>query len=145
MRRLNRIFTKKGLRALLFRCKEESGLAYVYRPELLRKVLAEPLAAVILKEEGYPAGNVDVCLTRLAKRLCENRNFPHEIGLFLGYPPEDVRAFMLNPSEGVKFTGYWKAYNNVERAKKICSNYRKCTNAFCKAISNGQTLEQLIA
>ena len=51
-------------------------------------------AKSLLREQGYdglaPAG----CLSRLRQRLTQEPEFPHEIGLFLGYPPEDVRGFM---------------------------------------------------
>ena len=37
--------------------------------------------------------------SRLIKRLNEDAEFPHEIGLFPGYPPEDVRGFIENRAE----------------------------------------------
>lgn len=38
----------------------------------------------------------------------------NEVGLFLGYPPEDVRCFMNDSRRGVKCTGCWKAYGDEE-------------------------------
>ena len=47
------------------------------------------------------------CLARLIERLKDADEFPHEIGLFLGYPPEDVEGFIQEPN-GQKYTGIWK-------------------------------------
>ena len=63
----------------------------------------------------------------LFTQITEDTAFSHEIGLFLGYPPEDVRCFMKNSPQGVKYTGPWKAYSNQEEAEKKSRLYRRCT------------------
>ena len=57
---------------------------------LLRARLARPEAAQMLARAGYPAG-MEAMLRTLSLRL-SGEEFPHEIGLFLGYPPEDVEG-----------------------------------------------------
>ncbi|KRQ87637.1 hypothetical protein ABG79_00438 [Caloramator mitchellensis] len=47
---------------------------------------------------------------------------PHEIGIFLGIPKEDVMAFISN-NIPCKFCGYWKVYYDVEQAKEIFLKY----------------------
>ena len=37
-------------------------------------------------------------------------DFPHEIGLLLGYPPEDVSGFIENGGKNFLCSGYWKVY-----------------------------------
>lgn len=56
-------------------------------------------------------------LMRLSKRLNENGDFPHEIGLFLGYPVKDVEGFIENKGENFLLCGCWKVYSNAGRAK----------------------------
>lgn len=46
------------------------------------------------------------------------KDFPHEIGLFLGYPLEDVQGFIENRAEGYKCVGCWKVYGDEEYAKQ---------------------------
>ena len=94
VRSLNRVLVPRGLRAMPMRYGKTRALIYVYRPDRLQKDLMDEQARNLLREQGYdglaPAG----CLSRLRRRLTQNPEFPHEIGLFLGYPPEDVRGFM---------------------------------------------------
>ena len=157
IRELNKTLTKYGLRAIPVRCTDEMTLVYVYRPEFLSRDLSDPEAVEILKKMGYlnDAGNgactsaglpvhPEKCLVRLVKRLQENDGFPHEIGLFLGYPPVDVKGFMENPRQGVKCVGFWKVYGDKEKAERTFSRYRKCTETYKREISSGKSLEQLI-
>ena len=80
----------------------------MYRPNKLEEDFRNHEAQEILGAKGYPVGNVDQCVVELVRRLNESETFPHEIGLFLGYPPKDVAAFMENSSAGVKYVGIWK-------------------------------------
>lgn len=54
----------------------------------------------------------------IVRKLRRSEDFPHEIGLFLGYPLEDVAGFMELGPCSCKCTGCWKVYGNVEAAKK---------------------------
>lgn len=157
IRALNKILTKHGLRAIPVWCTEEMTLVYVYRPDYLFRDLSDPEAIEILKQMGY-LGETDregsavngmpvrpeKCLVRLVKRLQNNEGFPHEIGLFLGYPPVDVKGFINHPRQGVKCVGFWKVYGDKEQAERTFSSYRKCTETYKREISSGKTLEQLI-
>ena len=49
-----------------------------------------------IRNFGYDDINLAKCLNRLAIRLKVD-DFPHEIGLVLGYPLDDVKAFIKNP------------------------------------------------
>ena len=52
--------------------------------------------------------------------------FPHEIGLFLGYPPEDVLQYYIKKGKDYLFSGYWKVYTNPEKAIEIFRLYDEC-------------------
>ncbi len=144
LRMLNSILSKKGLHLLTINMGNRT-LIYLYRPERLQKDLTDPTAKKILKEKGYPCGNYKYCLAELIKHLKSDSDFPHEIGLFLGYPPSDVKRFMESPCEGVKCAGCWKAYSNELEAKKTFEIYKKCTAFYSKECENGRPLEALIA
>ena len=75
--------------------------------------------------------------------LGRDEGFPHEIGLFLGYPPSDVECFMKDPYKGVKCCGCWKAYSEPEKAVKIFRKYKQCTEIYREMNKNGKTLAQL--
>lgn len=64
----------------------------------------------------------------------EGREFPHEVGIFLGYPLWDIRAFMQNPRREAKLTGYWKVYYKVEKAREQFQKYDRCIALLQKRI-----------
>ncbi|MCR5835122.1 MAG: DUF3793 family protein [Lachnospiraceae bacterium] len=144
IKKLNRILIKKGLRLIPLREKSGITLIYLYRPERLKSELVSPETKSILAEKGYPCGNPDRCVVELIKRLVENDNFPHEIGVFLGYPPKDVRGFMNSPCDGVKCVGCWKVYDNQKKAEKTFEKYKICSLIYKEEISRGKTLESMI-
>ena len=69
-------------------------LVYVYRPARVARLLAAPHMLDFLAGEGYTPGTADELLDQLAERLCCEGDFPHEIGVFLGYPLADVIGFI---------------------------------------------------
>lgn len=75
--------------------------------------------------------------------MMEDDEFPHEVGLFLEYPPEDVQCFMKDTRCGVKCTGCWKAYGNEKEAQLTFVKFRKCTEVYRKGLSDGKSLLQL--
>ena len=90
----NRMLSPKGLRIMPMRFNDGRALIYVYRPSRLSKDLSESLAEDMLDSFGYGGKTPERCVSELMKRLRKNEAFPHEIGLFLGYPPEDVKGFI---------------------------------------------------
>ena len=94
VRSLNRRLSPKGLCLLPLRFTPGSVLLYLYRPATLRRDLSDGLARDILAQAGYEGDSCGRCVATLIRRLRQGSDFPHEIGLFLSYPPEDVRGFV---------------------------------------------------
>ncbi len=143
-RELNHALVDKGLRAVPVQRPGSPMLVYLYRPCRLCRDLNRPDSRRILERKGYDCRNADRCVAQLARHFAEDSTFPHEVGLFLGYPPSDVEKFMEDPECGVKCVGCWKAYGNEDEARKIFSKYRKCTEACRRGVECGKTLKQLI-
>ncbi len=143
IRRLNHLLRKKGLRAVLCKKCKRYALLYVYRPEMLKKDLKDPGAVSILSDRGYDYENTDICLAQLIKHIDSDKSFPHEIGLFLGYPASDVSGFIRDSRTGVKCCGCWKVYSDKDRAEKIFKKYKRCTDTYRKLFKKGMTIEQL--
>lgn len=143
IRDLNRRFTSRGLRIIPLKYKD-SILIYAYRPSQLDKDLRCPLACSILKSKGYDIKSADLCLVKLINKLKAEGDFPHEIGLFLGYPPTDVAGFIHSSTEGVKCVGCWKVYGNLKEAQDTFSRYERCTKAYKDLIKHGSHLDELI-
>lgn len=143
IRRLNGILVKKGIRVLPLRYHDRHALIYAYRPSRLLLDLQQCDACRLLKERGYTSGTPEQCIIRLMQRLAEGEEFPHEIGLFLGYPPEDVYGFIKNKAGGYKCVGEWKVYGDEDKARETFAKYRKCTQVYCAQYAQGRSMEQL--
>lgn len=128
----------KGLKTkILCSCKNRK-LVLVYNEALLKKQLSQTEAKNILSEYGYPSWyTIDDYLERLSARIRSSGGFPHEIGVFLGYPTEDVIGFIQNKGENFKLCGAWKVYGSVEKAKRTFTNYDKCRNFLCNKLNEG--------
>ena len=142
LRRLNRRLGRKGLRILPLKWRDGMALLYLYRPKLLERDLGDPLARALLSECGYAPGSAGACLTRLIARLRTGTGFPHEVGLFLGYPPADVDGFM-HRKEAFKLCGLWKVYDDVESALRQFARCRRCTEVYLNCLSRGFSLDRL--
>ena len=144
LRCLNEILRRKGLRVIPLRYTDNYVLIYLYRLENLKKDLMRPVTRSILCEKGYNCTDPDKCVVQLVKHVKDDKDFPHEIGLFLGYPEKDVKGFMNSPDEGVLCVGYWKVYGDVEKAERTFKLFNRCTEVYCRALKHGKSLEQLI-
>ena len=142
LRLLNRRLRHKGLRILPLRWRNGKALLYLYRPKLLEHDLRDPLSQQLLSERGYACENANACLARLMSRLRTEEDFPHEIGLFLGYPPADVDGFMHRKEE-CKLCGLWKVYDDVESAIRQFARCKHCTEVYLDCLSRGFPLERL--
>lgn len=124
---------------------DKSMLIYIYRKSLLKKELKSVKIQNFLSEYGYTNYNVDSCLTLLKKRIEKSPCFPHEIGIFLGYPFEDVMGFIENKGLNFKLCGHWKVYCNEEYAKNCFIKYKKCTDNYTKQFISGKSIAELTA
>lgn len=143
LQRLNRIFSKKGLRLLPLRFSEEKALIYLYRPAMLRRDLSQDTAHCLLRHLGYNPNRCEECIVRLRKKLHSDPAFPHEIGLFLGYPAEDVRGFLEQGPDCAKCSGCWRVYGNVDSALKTFAKYKKCTRVYCDRWEQTHDIDRL--
>ena len=137
-----------GPRGVAFRTMDgpnpDALLLLVYRPALLEREFRLPLAAKLLRGDGYPVGAaVETMLDQLGERLRTEAEFPHEIGLFLGYPPEDVEGFQRHRGRNCKLCGYWKVYSDVDRARAMFRRYDRCRRSLCARLAMGMSLEQV--
>lgn len=139
----NRILGKKGI--LLQEMKKQKGraLIYVYRPSFLARDLGKPEIQKFLAGYGYQGENQSSAVEVLRKRLEGMHGFPHEIGVFLGYPLADVIGFIENGGENSKYSGYWKVYGDERAARKEFARLSKCFRVYSQQWRAGRSIWQL--
>lgn len=143
VRQANRVLVPKGIRVLILKCNEGRALIYVFRPKAVEKVLENQMAVSLLKKMGYTDMRVEPCICQLMGRFQAYEGFPHEVGLFLGYPPEDVLGFIENRACNQKCVGCWKVYGDEAEARKTFDKYKKCTDIYCAQWEKGKSIERL--
>ncbi len=121
---------------VLCQCRERQ-LLYVYHETLLAMQLSQPEIRAFLTQYGYTEDmNLQQMLGTLASRMqCER--FPHEIGIFLGYPLADVQGFIENNGKNCLLCGCWKVYNDPESARRTFANYDRCREILCDKLQQG--------
>ena len=119
------------------------SLPSLHRPQAPCRDLGDDLACRLLRQAGYPCGSCGQCVARLVQRLRTEEDFPHEVGLFLSYPPEDVQGFIDHRAMDFKCAGLWKVYGDQQRAQALFDRFRRCTPRYCALWQTGLRLEQL--
>ena len=121
-------------------------LIYLYRAKWLRQILGEPANKTFLRQMGYEtARGSGGLLEQLSGRLCLEREFPHEIGVFLGYPLEDVVGFIRHRGKNYTCSGCWKAYGDPTQARERFEQYRRCTAHCTDRFRRGACIAELTA
>ncbi len=135
--------------------RDESTLTLVWRPDLLAACCgAEPVAS-LLEVEGYDVRDPRQCVRHLGARMrafdahphdgrAGFARFPHEVGLLLGYPLEDVVGFVRHRGRGARARGGWAVYSDVDRARRLSRLYEDCTARSLERYLLGEPIESLV-
>ena len=137
---LSHRFAGKGFAFRLLREDEERLLVFVFHRARLEKYLLSADVRAFLARFGYAYNSAEKALEQLKCRM--NGEFPHEIGVFLGYPLCDVCGFLQDPG-GCILCGAWKVYENADEAARTFERFRRCSACICRHMDNGRSLTQI--
>lgn len=101
-----------------------------YHKLLLQKTLCKKVNLDFLIKLGYPSKpKINIYINILKEKL-RSKEFPHEIGVFLGYPLKDVLGFMGEcPLELVAIEG-WRYYGSKKLSELQYKKVRKAREDF---------------
>ncbi len=139
----NHKFFVKGIKLVLLKAGDSSALVYLYREDMLKSDFENSTAKGILSEYGYKDLSIEKAIEKLSKRLSTYDEFPHEIGLFLGYPPNDVKGFICNGGKNCSLCKYWKVYGDKDKALKKFTRYDKCKEVYKRLWKDGRDIIEL--
>ncbi len=142
IRDVDRIACEKGVRLCVLADKQDYLLVYCYRPAMIDAILSRPEVIDFLDGMGYSIKEQD-WLPVLSQRLL-HEDFPHEIGIFLDYPLEDVMEFIRCHGQHCQFIGMWKVYHDPDGARQRFSCFRRCVSALRHHLFSGKSISQLI-
>ena len=128
---------------LLERPGSSSVIVFVYRHNRLEQMLSDDAYQSFLAQAGYERTNLDDLLEQLAQRLRTQPEFPHEIGVFLGYPLRDVIGFIENHGRNFTCCGFWKSYGDPAEMQVCFACYRRCIQTYVAMFEQGIPIERL--
>lgn len=116
-----------GIHAKTIYQDQKIAVVLVYRQERLLFVMNQVSYCAYMLQLGYRPLNIEESIRMLCIRMYEyykkQQEFPHELGVFLEYPLIDIKEFMRQDGKNYKLCGYWKVYDEEERANQIFMSY----------------------
>ena len=110
----------------------------------VRKILEDPFVQAYLSEKDYHCNGLFEFVDEFSNRVNSCQGFPHEIGVILGYPIEDVIEFENHQGRNCKYCGIWKSYSNTDDAKDFQCRYKNCCGLCERLYNEGYSLEYII-
>lgn len=118
-------------------------IIYLFRPSMVERELKAQGADEFLQACGYSGTTLQEHIDQLCERLQNSPDFPHEIGLFIGYPLEDVIGFITHKGRNFCCCGLWKAYGNAEERSRYFQKCQKCQRVYIGLYEQGWPMERL--
>lgn len=146
--RIQTLLKRSGISSfVLYTCRNKS-VVFLYHIRELEEYLAEDRVRDFLDGYGYPVGNMKNILLMFRCRYCayrrEEGTFPHEIGVLLGYPLEDVIGFIVNRGQNPLYTGYWKVYKDAGAKKMLFRMFELARETLVVLVGNGVGIQEIM-
>lgn len=133
-----------NLKCIELRESTDSIILMIYDEDVLEREINTKDHIEFLNKLGY---SKELCIDEYIKFLkirYEKYHCPHELGVFLGIPIEDVKDFMECTDKKCLLCGYWKVYNNKSNAENIFTKYDKIKEFTIKSMLNGNLSRDLV-
>ena len=137
-------FIKYCLMTFSAQISETSTAILVLNVCWCRKILADVFVQAYLADKGYFTSSVYNFVEELYTRMINNKCFPHEVGVILGYPVDDVIEFENHQGHDCKYCGCWKSYSDVNNAKDCHCKFTECSRLCEKWYEEGYSINQII-
>lgn len=125
----------------------EKEVIFLYRFERLEQHLGRMDVRDFLRKQGYTDFSVAAVIKRLKRRYQQYAGagcaFPHELGVLLEYPVEDVEEFIANRGQNSLTARYWKVYHNPQKAERTFRLYDAAKEQALEEIMKGYRLHQV--
>ncbi len=139
----NSLLSANGIAISILNIKEARVLLYVYRYSSIERILERYEIQEFLSSCGYSIYSPETALEYLRIRISKLDCFPHEIGIFLGYPLEDVKGFIRERGCNYKCSGCWKVYSSETEALRYFEKLEKCKEEYKRLYRQGISIQEL--
>lgn len=128
--------------------KEKKSILLVYQQERFLQYFSQEEIRKLLRRLGYRKMELEELLLVFCGRYADycrcGGNFPHEMGLLLGYPIEDVTGFIENNGKNFLYTGYWKVYQNIGEKIHLFRQFELAKETIIQLIAMGVSIKDVI-
>lgn len=138
------ILEEHGIENMEMTSRISCPLLLLYDRKLLERTISAQKERRILERYGYSPDDLSSSLENLRRRFAEF-SCPCEIGVFLGYPPEDVASYIEKKGKDEIYSGYWKVYHDVEKAKCIEACFKASRDRLISRLESGLCLKEAIS
>ena len=120
----------------------------LFRKNPLEAYLKQQEVEAMLAEAGYAELSLGNILSTFQKRyahyMSAGGRVPHEMGLLLGYPAEDVKGFVENEGKNFLYSGYWKVYADVEEKRRLFQKFENAKETVIQLLSYGVGIQDIL-
>lgn len=157
----NLLIISKGNEEVVKRILNRTGISYyrliqirtkttflLFRRNELEEFLSDEKVKNVFRKAGYKSLQIGKILRTFSLRyeayMQGDKCFPHEMGLLLGYPVEDVVGFVENNGKNFLYSGYWKVYKNQKAKVKLFDKFKVAEETLIHLLSNGLNMSDII-
>lgn len=141
-------FSETAISCYILYMSDRKAVFLIYDREKLVGYLRKRENQRLLRIMGYDEYDPVSILMELSKRyqgyMLSAGAFPHELGILLGYPIEDVMGFIVNHGQNSLYTGYWKVYGNLEEKLLLFEQYQKAKELVIRLVAQGISIKRLL-
>lgn len=132
----------------LLRKEQNQTAMLLYHPQKMQEYLSRKRVAAFLQQLGYADCSFGQILSLFRMRylnyMGNPQEFPHEMGVLLGYPVEDVSGFMEDEGRGFLYTGYWKVYQNLAEKIPLFRSYELAKEQQIQMLAEGMQMPEIM-
>lgn len=148
LRELSVVLKKTELSFRILYPGRERLVILIYRETELKEYLEREEVMAFIYKCGYETSDISKIFPVIVKRYMRymelKQDFPHELGLFLGYPIEDVEGFIKENGKNYLYSGYWKVYKDAELKIRLFKNYEKVQTEIVRLLYEGLDIMDII-
>lgn len=148
LRELSAVLKKTELSFRILYPGRERLVILIYRDTELKEYLEREEVMAFIYKCGYETSDISKIFPVFVKRYMRymelKQDFPHELGLFLGYPIEDVEGFIKENGKNYLYSGYWKVYKDAELKIRLFKNYERVQTEIVRLLYEGLDIMDII-
>ena len=143
-----RLFRNSGIFCHLFYESKEKVTFFLYRKKGLEEHLNRTEVRALMQSFGYCHVTLKEILREVSRRytlhMGQRQAFPHEVGLLLGYPAEDVEGFIRHQGKNFLYSGYWKVYGDLRKSQMAFEAYDRAKEEVVRMVFAGTAIQEIL-